>query len=102
MRSISIAVVTAIMAMPAAADETPVRLKQAPGLDKVESNCSACHSLDYIPMNSPFLNAAGWDAEVAKMINAFGAPVDQADAKVIADYLTKNYGNLTVPKRGGL
>jgi sulfite dehydrogenase (cytochrome) subunit B len=98
MRSISIAVMTAIMAMPAAADEKPVRLKQAPGLDKVESNCGACHSLDYIPMNSPFLNAAGWDAEVAKMIDAFGAPIDQADAKVIADYLTKNYGNLTVPK----
>ena len=92
MRSISIAVMTAIMAMPAAADEKPVRLKQAPGLDKVESNCGACHSLDYIPMNSPFLNAAGWDAEVAKMINAFGASIDQADTKVIADYLKKNYG----------
>jgi hypothetical protein len=92
MRSISIAVMTAIMAMPAAAAEKPVRLKQAPGLDKVESNCGACHSFDYIPMNSPFLNAAGWDAEVAKMINAFGAPIDQADAKAIADYLKKNYG----------
>jgi sulfite dehydrogenase (cytochrome) subunit B len=85
MRSISIAVMTAIMAMPAAADEKPVRLKQAPGLDKVESNCGACHSLDYIPMNTPFLNAAGW-------VNAFGAPIDQADAKAIADYLKKNYG----------
>jgi hypothetical protein len=26
-------------------------------------------------MNSPFLNAAGWDAEVTKMIAAFGAPI---------------------------
>jgi hypothetical protein len=43
-------------------------------------------------MNSAFLNAAGWDAEVAKMINAFGAPIDQADAKAIADYLKSNYG----------
>jgi hypothetical protein len=25
-------------------------------------------------MNSPFLDAARWDAEVAKMIKAFGAP----------------------------
>src|SRR5580700_11589901 len=49
-------------------------------------------SLDYVVMNSPFLSAAGWDAEVAKMINAFGAPIDQSDAKVIADYLKKNYG----------
>jgi sulfite dehydrogenase (cytochrome) subunit B len=92
MRTIFIAVMTGILAVPAAATEKPVRLKQAPGLAKVESNCGACHSLDYIPMNSPFLNAAGWNAEVAKMINAFAAPIDQADAKVIADYLTKNYG----------
>jgi sulfite dehydrogenase (cytochrome) subunit B len=92
MRSISIVVMTATLALPAAADEKPVRLKQAPGLEKVESDCGPCHSLDYIPMNSPFLNSAGWDAEVAKMINAFSAPIDQADAKVIADYLKENYG----------
>jgi hypothetical protein len=92
MRSISIVVMTAALAFPAAADEKPVRLKQAPGLEKVELNCGRCHSLDYIPMNSPFLNSAGWDAEVAKMINVFSAPTDQADAKVIADYLKENYG----------
>jgi hypothetical protein len=92
MRSIAIVVMTAIMAMPAAANEQPVRLKQGSGLDKVESNCGACHSLDYIPMNSPFLNAVGWDAEVTKMINAFGAPIDQADVRVIAEYLGTNYG----------
>jgi hypothetical protein len=92
MRSISIAIMMAFMAIPAAADEKPVPLKQAPGLGKVEANCGACHSLDYIPMNSPFLSADGWDAEVAKMINAFAAPIDQADAKVIADYLKQNYG----------
>ena len=27
------------------------------------------------------------------MINTFGAQIDQADAKTIADYLAKNYGN---------
>ena len=43
-------------------------------------------------MNSPFLNAAGWDAEVTKMIKVMGAPIDDADAKAIKDYLTKNYG----------
>jgi sulfite dehydrogenase (cytochrome) subunit B len=79
MRSISIAMMMmAIIAIPAAADEKPVPLKQAPGLDRVEADCNACHSLDYIPMNSPFLNADGWEAEVAKMINAFAAPIDQA------------------------
>ena len=93
MRSITIAaIMTALMAISAAADEKPVQLKQAPGLDKVERNCGGCHSLDYVPMNSPFLSPAGWDAEVTKMINAFGAPIDQADAKIIADYLKSNYG----------
>jgi len=92
MRLIAIAVLTALMAISASAEEKPVQLKQAPGLDRVEANCAGCHSLDYVPMNSPFLNAAGWDSEVAKMINAFGAPIDQADVKTIADYLKKNYG----------
>jgi hypothetical protein len=97
MRSIPITLLCAIMpiaagAAMAAAIERPIGLKQAPGLDKVEANCAACHSLDYVQMNSKFLNAAGWNAEVAKMVNAFGAPINPADAKVIADYLTANYG----------
>ncbi len=82
-----------LLAAPAIADEKPVQLKKAPGLDKVEANCAACHSLDYIQMNSPYPNAALWDAEVTKMIKAFGAPIDEADAKAIADYLKKNYGS---------
>jgi hypothetical protein len=76
----------------AGANEMPVPLKAGAGADKVEANCTACHSLDYIRMNSPFLNAAGWDAEVTKMINAFGAPINAADAKIISDYLKANYG----------
>ena len=92
MRLFAIFVMTALMATAVAAEEKPVQLKPGPGLDKVEGNCGGCHSFDYLPMNSRFLNAAGWDAEVAKMINAFGAPIDQADAKTIADYLKKNYG----------
>ena len=93
MRSVAVAaIMTALMTMSSAAAEKPVQLKQAPGLDKVEGNCGGCHSLDYVPMNSPFLRPAAWDAEVTKMINAFGAPIDQADAKIIADYLKANYG----------
>jgi hypothetical protein len=95
MRLASIALMTAITAFAgnsATAEEKPVQLRQAPGLDKVEAHCTACHSLDYVQMNSRFLSAIGWDAEVAKMINAFGAQIDQADANTIADYLNKNYG----------
>lgn len=93
MRIIAVAAFAAILAVPAFADEKPIALKKAPGLDKVEANCAACHSLDYIQMNSPYPNAATWDAEVNKMIKAFGAPIEDADAKAIADYLKKNYGS---------
>jgi mono/diheme cytochrome c family protein len=92
MRTIMIALVAALLTGAAYADEQVIKLKQAPGLDKVENNCAACHTLAYIPMNSVYLKAAGWDAEVTKMIKAFGAPIDDGDAKAIADYLKKNYG----------
>ena len=72
--------------------EQAIKLKPGPGMDKVEANCQACHSLAYIPMNSPFLNPARWDAEVTKMIKVMGAPIDDADAKAIKEYLAKNYG----------
>ena len=92
MQKIVIVLVAVLIASPALAEQV-IKLKQAPGVDKVEANCQACHTLAYIPMNSPFLNAAGWSAAVTKMIKALGAPIDEADAKVIADYLAKNYGS---------
>lgn len=73
------------------AQEDKVVLKDAPGKDKT-MQCIACHSVDYIPMNSRFLNKAGWTAEVNKMINAFGAPIPKTDVEEIATYLTQNYG----------
>ena len=93
MRRFAIVLAAAAFALPVAAQEKPVELKNAPGLDKVQSHCSGCHSLDYIVMNSPFPNAALWDAGVTKMIRAFGAPISDDDAKVIADYLKASYGS---------
>jgi hypothetical protein len=79
------------VAMPALAQEAKVQLKDAPGKDKAQV-CVACHSLDYIPMNSPFMDKAGWTASVNKMINAFGAPIAKEDVDAIATYLAENYG----------
>ena len=92
MRRFVFAFVAVLIAVPAMAQEQEIKLKPGPGLDKVEGNCGACHSLAYIPMNSPFLNAAGWNAEVTKMIKAMGAPIPDDDAKAIADYLARNTG----------
>ena len=76
----------------ALAAEVPVPIKDAPGRQLVESNCQGCHSLDYPRTNAPFLDRKGWEAEVAKMINVFGAPIPQENVPGIVDYLTKNYG----------
>jgi len=92
MRTIAMVLAGIVIVAPAFAEEKPVRLKQAPGLDKVEANCGSCHSLDYIQMNSRFMTEAVWDAEIAKMINAFGAPISEEDANIIGGYLKKNYG----------
>ena len=77
---------------PALAQDDDVKLKDGPGKDMVENACGACHSLSYIPMNSPFLDQAKWDATVKKMINAFGAVVEPNEVQTIVDYLAKNYG----------
>jgi sulfite dehydrogenase (cytochrome) subunit B len=82
----------AVAATVVGAAEQRVELKAGPGRDKVEANCVACHSLDYIIGNSPFMNRQVWDAEVTKMIKAFGAPISDADVKEIVDYLVANYG----------
>lgn len=92
MRTLVFALATAVAVAPAAADEKPVALKKAPGVEKVEANCAACHSLDYVAMNSPFLAPTAWAAEVGKMVKSFGAQISDADAAVIEDYLKKNYG----------
>ena len=36
-----------------------------------------CHSLDYIPMNSVFLDRKGWEASVTKMMKVMGAPIGE-------------------------
>jgi len=92
MRTLLLVAALALCAGVVIAAEQRVVLKEGPGRDKVEANCTQCHSLDYILGNSPFMTRQVWDAEVTKMIKAFGAPISESDAKEIAEYLTKNYG----------
>ena len=63
-----------LLAMSAQAQDN-VTLKAGPGMDLVERYCNVCHSLDYLPMNSRFLNRQGWQTEVNKMITSYGAPI---------------------------
>lgn len=67
------------------------RLRAGAGEDVVRRHCAVCHSTDYI-VRQPHLDAQRWDAEVKKMMTVYGASISEADAKIIADYLAKNYG----------
>jgi sulfite dehydrogenase (cytochrome) subunit B len=72
-------------------DNPASQVKQGSGDDTIRRNCTICHSTDYI-VTQPHLDALHWQAEVQKMINVYGARINESDAKVIADYLAKNYG----------
>jgi mono/diheme cytochrome c family protein len=86
-------ILTALLtAAPAFADESAIRLRDGKGKDLVTANCATCHSLDYIPMNSPFLDREGWQKTVDKMINAMGAPIKPENVAPIVNYLSAQYG----------
>lgn len=74
----------------ALADE-PAALKAGAGEDVTSADCNACHTSDYIVMNSVFLTGAQWTAEVTKMRKAFGAPIDDTTAAEISAYLAAHY-----------
>jgi hypothetical protein len=76
----------------AAADETKIHMKDGAETTALVADCSVCHSLDYVQMNSRFLKRAGWEAEVKKMVSVMGAPTNEADAAKLVDYLTREYG----------
>ena len=71
--------------------ETRVELKPGEGLQKVETLCNICHSLDYILMQ-PKLTKLQWTATVNKMIKVFGAPINEEAARLIVNYLVAQYG----------
>ena len=73
------------------ADESALKLTDAPDRELVVARCSICHSVDYVPMNALALDRAGWQKSVRKMIDQFGAPIGEDDAKRIVEYLATNY-----------
>ena len=66
-------------------------LKPGPGVEVTQQHCVLCHSTDYI-VRQPRGDQKQWDGVVTKMIKVFGAPVSDADAKVIGEYLARTYG----------
>jgi sulfite dehydrogenase (cytochrome) subunit B len=69
-----------------------VELAAGEGKDKAETLCNICHSVDYITMQ-PKSSKASWAGSVTKMRKVFGAPISDADAEIITNYLAAKYGN---------
>jgi len=90
-KRVVIATLAALAWHGALADDAPAALKPGAGADVASARCNACHTSDYIVMNSVFLTADQWQAEVAKMRTAFGAAIDDAAAAEITAYLAANY-----------
>lgn len=88
----------AVAASVAVAQESKIELKPGPGRELVMGYCVMCHSADYIQGNSPFMTRQVWEAEVNKMMKAYGAQIPSADVPKVVDYLTANYGVATPPK----
>ncbi len=73
-------------------DDNPMaQLKPGPNVEVVRNNCVICHSTDYI-VRQPASDAKKWEGEVQKMIQVFGAPISEANAKAIVEYLAIAYG----------
>jgi mono/diheme cytochrome c family protein len=64
-----------------------------PGYAKVQVNCVACHSAEYMVYQPPNAARPYWEAMVKRMKGVFKAPVEDADMPVIIEYLVKTYGN---------
>jgi len=92
MKALLFVVALALGAGIVAAQERRIELKDGSGRAQFEASCGSCHSLDYVVMNSPFLDRNGWEGSVTKMIRVFGAPISADDAKLIVEYLNANFG----------
>ncbi len=68
-----------------------IAFKPGPNVDLATANCRTCHSAAYVYTQPP-LNRAQWTAEVLKMKNAYGAPIDPDNVEKIVDYLLTQNG----------
>ena len=92
MHRIALAMLLAAAPVLAIADDVPAPLRPGGGQETVERICSGCHTTSYIRMNAPFLSEAQWKAEVTKMRQVFGAPIEDDEMAEILAYLIAEYG----------
>ena len=61
-------------------------IPQGPNLEVYVRECLICHTSRYVAMQPGFPKAV-WQAEVKKMVDAYGAPITDADQVLIVEYL---------------
>jgi mono/diheme cytochrome c family protein len=63
-----------------------VDLPEGAGKAEFVSYCGICHSLKYV-LTQPVFTRTTWQAEVHKMVEKYGAPIDSANSDKIVDYI---------------
>jgi cytochrome c5 len=64
----------------------PSEIMQGPNVQVYERDCLICHTTRYVSMQPRFSKAV-WQSEVKKMVDAYGAPISEADQALIVEYL---------------
>ena len=64
----------------------PAEIANGPNVEVYSKDCLTCHSGRYVSMQPRFSKTV-WQNEVKKMIDAYGAPIPEADQALIVEYL---------------
>ena len=64
----------------------PAEIASGPNVDAYRKDRLLCHTARYVSMQPRFPKTV-WQNEVKKMVDAFGAPISEADQALIVEYL---------------
>ena len=70
-----------------------LRPSELAGFVIAAQKCAICHSADYINYQPPGMTLTQWTAEMTKMQHTYGAPIDDAEVKLLGIYLAATYGD---------
>ena len=74
--------------------DDPIDLPEGPGRQAVLENCTACHSPSTL-LQQPRVSREKWESIVGKMRKLYKAPVDDAAAAQVVDYMVAIQSNVS-------
>lgn len=74
-------------------DTSRLRPSGLRGYAIAQQKCGICHSADYVSFQPPNMTQTQWTAEVTKMRQAYGAPLDDQEIRSLGAYLAVAYGS---------